>query len=60
MQTERKGGPIVEQKKDAALPPAVRRVVQATRAGKRDPLGSYTGTPADRSAERPTQDADDL
>ncbi len=24
-----------------------------------DPLGSWTGTPADRS-ERPTQDADDL
>lgn len=42
------------------LPRMVREVVQAARPAHNDPLGSYTGVPADDADAVPVQDADDL
>lgn len=50
----------MKQEKDSVLPRMVRKVVKAARSSEHDPLGSYTGTPANDEDERPTQDADDL
>ena len=43
-----------------ALPHMVRLVVEAARPAHNDPLGSYTGVPADEADAVPVQDADDL
>lgn len=50
----------MKQEKDSVLPRMVRKVVKAARSSEHDPLGSYTGTPANDEDRRPTQDADDL
>ncbi len=42
------------------LPLAVAQVIEANRSPDTDPLGSYTGVPADDPCEAPVQDADDL
>lgn len=59
-QTSAKRGNSMKKEKDNVLPKMVRKVVKAARGSEHDPLGSYTGTPADDPDERPTQDADDL
>lgn len=38
----------------------VRRVIEAGHSADADPLGSYTGLPADDPDSVPVQDADDL
>lgn len=50
----------MKKEKDNVLPKMVRKVVKAARSSDHDPLGSYTGTPANDEDKRPTQDADDL
>ena len=50
----------MKKEKDNVLPKMVRKVVKAARGSDHDPLGSYTGTPANDEDGRPTQDADDL
>ena len=42
------------------LPLAVAQVIEANRSPDTDPLGSYTGIPANDPDETPVQDADDL
>lgn len=42
------------------LPLAVEQVIEAGRSADTDPLGSYTGVPAEQPYETPVQDADDL
>ena len=39
---------------------SVRQVIEAGHSADADPLGSYTGFPADDPFETPVQDADDL
>lgn len=56
----KKGGKGMKKEKDNVLPKMVRKVVKAARSSDHDPLGSYTGTPAEDEDQRPTQDADDL
>ena len=49
----------MKKETDNVLPKMVRKVVKAARGSDHDPLGSYTGTPANDEDKRPTQDADD-
>lgn len=45
---------------DRAMPRMVEEVLKAARPSQSDPLGSYTGVPADDPDATPVQDADDL
>lgn len=47
-------------KKKQQVAQQVRRVIEAGHSSDTDPLGSYTGMPADDPDSIPVQDADDL